>query len=120
MVGVERELVTASSPAEVWAALTRPERLSQWFGATVDIDARPGGRATFRWPDGRVRGAVVEAAVPERLLVLRWLPFEHDPSGRIRHVAGTEVRFRLRAHPGGTLMQVTEATPDVQMQAAGR
>ena len=117
---IERDMVTASTPAEVWAALTRSERLSEWFGATVEIDARPGGRATFRWPDGRERTAIVEAVVPERLLVLRWLPFEQEPSGRTRQVVGTEVRFRLRAHPRGTLVHVTEGSAEVRMEAVGQ
>jgi uncharacterized protein YndB with AHSA1/START domain len=116
---IEREMVTPAGPDRVWAALTRPDLLSQWFGADAEIDARPGGRAAFRWADGRVRGAVVETAVPERLLVLRWLPFEHDPGGRIRQVPAAAVRFTLRAHPGGTLVQVSEGTQEAEMLAAG-
>ena len=120
MEQVQREMETSASPERVWAALTRSDLLSQWFGAVAEIDARPGGRAAFRWPDGRVRAAVVEVVVPERLLVLRWLPFEHDPGGGIRQVPATEMRFTLRAGERGTLVQVSEGAHEAEMLGAAR
>jgi uncharacterized protein YndB with AHSA1/START domain len=117
VVQIEREMVTPAPAAEVWAALTRAERLSEWFGAAVEIDVRPGGRAMFRWDDGRTRGAVVEVIVPRRLLVMRWLPVEHDPAGRPFRVPSSRVRFELRPHAEGTLVRVSEGRSDIQMQA---
>ena len=42
---VEREIVFPASPAEVWEALTEPERLEEWFATEVELDPRPGGDA---------------------------------------------------------------------------
>ena len=42
---IERDIVFPASPAEVWEALTEPERLEEWFANEVSLDARPGGDA---------------------------------------------------------------------------
>jgi uncharacterized protein YndB with AHSA1/START domain len=95
MATVEREITIPATPAEVWPALTQSDEVSVWFGAYVELDVRPGGRAVFRWSDGTVRHAVVEEVEPEHRLSFRWL--EAIPSTRVEitldEVAeGTRVR----------------------------
>ncbi len=102
---VEREIVFPESPAELWEALTEPERLEEWFATEVELDARPGGRAVFRWADGEERGgeerrATVREAVEQDRLVLDW---EDD---------GGEVVLELEEIDGGTLLRVVENTPE--------
>src|ERR1051325_11800431 len=70
---IEREIVFPASPAEVWEALTDPERLEEWFATEVELDARPGGEGTFRWGNGEERHATVREAAPEERLVLDWV-----------------------------------------------
>ena len=107
---VRREVVLPAPPEEVWAALVLPERLSAWFGARVDMPvASPGARATFAFPDGSSRSAVIEVAEAERCLVLRWLPFERTAEGRLRQRRPTTVEFVLRLCPEGTRLEVTES-----------
>ena len=109
MATVEREITIPATPAEVWPALTQSDEVSVWFGADVELDVRPGGRAVFRWSDGTVRHAVVEEVEPEHRLSFRWL--EAIPSTRVEitldEVAeGTRVRvveqaaFAVRATAG--------------------
>ena len=69
---VEREIVFPASPAEVWEALTEPERLEEWFATEVELDPRPGGEGTFRWGNGEERHATVREADAEERLVLDW------------------------------------------------
>ena len=107
---VERSIVLPAPASEVWAALARPERMSDWFGARVEFELRLGARFTFTWPDGTIRGAVVEALEAERLLVLRWLPYERTPDGATRGRPAGAVRFVLRKEPGGTRLTVLERT----------
>jgi uncharacterized protein YndB with AHSA1/START domain len=107
--GMERAVVLPYRPEAVWRAITRSDQLSSWFGAEVAIDARPGGRATFRWPDGGVRGAVVETIHAPRLLVLRWLPFAHDADGRTHQKIAGRIRFVLREVEAGTHLAVSES-----------
>src|SRR5436309_118996 len=95
---VTREIVFPDSPDEVWAALTEPERLEEWFANDVELDARPGGEGVFRWGDGDERRAVVEEVDEERRLALRW-----EDDGLVELV--------LDDAPGGTLLVVTESSP---------
>jgi uncharacterized protein YndB with AHSA1/START domain len=96
---VRREIVFPTEPTEVWEALTRPERLEDWFANDVELDPVPGGRGIFRWGDGEERIATVEAVDPERLLTLRW-------------DGGGEVEFTLEPVPEGTRLVVVESSPD--------
>lgn len=108
---VTRQVVLPAPPARVWEALSDPEKLSWWFGAEVSIEVRSRGRATFRWPDGTERIAVVETAEAPRLLVFRWLPFQRLGRGATRQAVPGRVRIALEPHEGGTLLTVVESTP---------
>src|SRR5664279_743881 len=99
-VQVEREIVFPESPDEVWAALTEPERLEEWFATEVSLDARPGGEGVFRWGDGDERRATVREASEGERLVLDW---EDD---------GGEVVLELEEVDGGTRLRVVESTPE--------
>ncbi|HEY2541955.1 MAG TPA: SRPBCC domain-containing protein [Gaiellaceae bacterium] len=96
---VEREVVFPAEPAEVWEALTEPERLEEWFATEAELDPVPGGEGVFRWGDGEERRAVVREAEPEERLVLDW-----DDGG--------EVVLELEEVDGGTLLRVRETSPD--------
>ena len=96
---IERDIVFPASPAEVWEALTEPERLEEWFASEVSLDARPGGEGVFRWGDGDERRAVVRELEPEERLVLDW---EDDG----------QVVLELEEVDGGTRLHVVETSPD--------
>jgi uncharacterized protein YndB with AHSA1/START domain len=98
-VEIERDIVFPASPAEVWEALTEPERLEEWFASEAELDARPGGEAVFRWGDGDERRAVVRELEPEERLVLDW---EDDG----------QVVLELEEVDGGTRLHVVETSPD--------
>ena len=90
-----------TDPAEVWEALTEPERLEDWFATEVELDP---GRAAAALPLGERRGAAassVEEVEPERLLALRW---DDD---------GGEVVFTLEPVPEGTRLVVVESAPEL-------
>ena len=102
----EREVLIPAPPAEVWGALTEPDQLSVWFGAAAQ--AHPDGSMTFHSKDGTVRRAVIDVSDPERLLVLRWLPFERNALGRITQRPVAKVSFTLTPAPDGTRLRVVE------------
>ena len=65
----------ASTPEQVWAALTQPAFTQQYFfGRSIEIEPREGGSFILRMPDGRVdvKGKVVTWDPPHRLAVT-WL-----------------------------------------------
>ena len=108
LVPVEREIVVPAPPDEVWPAVTEAEQISAWFGADVEIDVRPGGRGTVRWPDGTQRHVLVEDVEPERRLAFRWLPFERTAAGDGAPVPSSRVEITLDDVPGGTRIRVVE------------
>ncbi len=87
---------------EAWAAVTDAAALSAWFGADVEIDPAPLGRATFRFPDGSVRFAIVEEVDPPRRLAWRWWPAHQ------RHAA-TRVALELEPVAEETRVTVVES-----------
>ena len=108
METVEREITIPATPGDVWPALISADELSTWFGADVELDARPGGRGVFRWPDGTERQAVVEDVESGRRLSFRWLPFQRTPEGEAVSVPSTRVEITLEAVPEGTRVRVVE------------
>jgi uncharacterized protein YndB with AHSA1/START domain len=90
-IEVERKIVVPETPAEVWEALTEPERLEEWFATEVELDARPGGEGVFRWGDGDERHAVVREV-------------EEDDGG--------SVVLELEPVVDGTLVRVVESSPE--------
>ncbi|MFI4935931.1 MAG: SRPBCC family protein [Caulobacterales bacterium] len=72
--------------AKVWAALTEPERLADWF-AQAKLDLRVGGEVEFRWEShGYSEKGFIVALDPPRLIAYA-LP---EPGGR-----HSVVRFEL-------------------------
>ena len=99
---IERDIVIPASPAEVWEALTEPERLEEWFATEVELDAREGGEGVFRWGDGDERRAVVRELEEHERLVLDW-----DEGG--------SVAIELRPAEAGTLVRVVESSPQFSL-----
>jgi uncharacterized protein YndB with AHSA1/START domain len=90
----------------VWAAITEPELIAQWFGETAEFDATPGAAGSFGWPEhGGAFHIVVEHVDKPKTLVYRWArEFGVDP------VPGnsTLVRFDLTEIAGGTRLDLVE------------
>jgi uncharacterized protein YndB with AHSA1/START domain len=108
MATVEREITIPATPAEVWPAVTHADEVSVWFGADVEMDVRPGGRAVFRWSDGTERHAVVEEVEPERRLSFRWLPFHRTEERDVEAIPLTRVEITLDEVAEGTRVRVVE------------
>jgi uncharacterized protein YndB with AHSA1/START domain len=106
---IERAVTLDAPVRVVWDAVTESGRLSEWFGADVELDPRPGGRAAFRWKGGRERGAVVEEVSPPSRLSFRWLPFDRAPDGAVRIRRSTRVEFIVEELREGARLTVTES-----------
>jgi uncharacterized protein YndB with AHSA1/START domain len=90
----ERQL--AFPVEEVWAALTEPERLADWwppFATDVTVDLREGGAITMVWPDGPpLEFTIVRVEAPTLLEHTHthpgsWMRYELEPAER-----GTRLR----------------------------
>ena len=83
--------------AKVWAALTTPERLADWFGA-VDIELRAGGTLRIAFNGSHKEIEITEVQAP-RLLGWLWVI-----DGR-----ATRVRFELEPDGEGTRLTLTHS-----------
>jgi uncharacterized protein YndB with AHSA1/START domain len=99
---VERLVELQAPREEVWAALTRPDRLSSWFGGEAEVELRPGGRLTVT-TDGRIRRGLVEAVDPPVRFAFRWLPEPGDAAA-----PRTRVELTLEDAGSGTRLTVVE------------
>ena len=105
---VEKRVVFPVGRREVWAALTRPDELSSWFGIdVVSLELRPAGRIVFRGADGASRRALVEIVDEPARFAFRWLPAL--AGGRFDRSPGSRVEFVLKEVPEGTALTVVEA-----------
>jgi uncharacterized protein YndB with AHSA1/START domain len=114
---VQREVVLPAGREEVWDAITRPERLAEWFGGEVRIEPVPRGRVSHRGPEGTERAGFVLSADRPLRLTFWWVPAEDDADPEDE---GTQVEFVLLEHPEGTALTVTEfPAPNPAMRRAG-
>lgn len=83
-----------SDPADVWEALTVPERVRRWF-LPLSGDLQEGGQFQL---EGNASGEILRCAAPERLVVTFG-----DPT--------SVVEVRLVAQDGGTLLILEHSVP---------
>jgi uncharacterized protein YndB with AHSA1/START domain len=105
---IEREVVIQAPVERVWAALTEPAHLAEWFGdGGAEMDRlRPGGRITFIWREHGTARAVIERVEPPRVFAYRWaLRPDVDP----RPGNSTRVEFTLWEEGTATGLRVVES-----------
>jgi uncharacterized protein YndB with AHSA1/START domain len=73
-------------PAELWAALTRPERVARWL-APISGEFEVAGQIRVDFGGGAVASVFIRACVPDRALTLEWV----FPDGLV-----TPLRVELR------------------------
>jgi uncharacterized protein YndB with AHSA1/START domain len=105
---IRREVIVDASLEDVWVALTTRERVGAWFGAEVELEARPDGPISVRFADGSVRRGVVETVEAPDRFAFRWRSVGNlDEGASVGD--GSTVEFRLsRTDDGRTRIVVTE------------
>ena len=93
--------------AKVWAAITEPELIAQWFGDSAEFDARPGGAGLFGWSARSIGPfrVLVEPVDEPKTLVYRWA---REAGVAPAPGRSTLVRFDLAEIAGGTRPTVLE------------
>lgn len=96
---------------EVWAAITQPQRLADWwapFAADITVDLREGGSIAFDWPEHDI------PAFEFRIVRLRPLTLlEHT------HTApGSWMLWELEPSANGTRLRATYFVPDPDLAIA--
>lgn len=78
---VSHTLRISARPETVWRYWTDPERMCAWWGASADLDPRPGGTCRVELGDGpAMEGEFVELVRYERIVFrFGWAPTEGAP-----------------------------------------
>lgn len=108
---VSRSIQIAAAPEKVWTAVTEPEHISAWFGATVLVGTGVGAVGTMTFPDYGSIPLRVEAFEPPHRVSYRWnnddalgtLPVDFDES------RSTIFTFTLEPIADGTRLTVVES-----------
>ena len=100
---VEREVELPAAPDEVWHAVTDADVLGDWLEADVELELRPGGAGTFRFPDGEVRRAMVREVDEGARLSFTWWPVTGPGVGRT-----STVSIEIEPHAGGSRLRLVE------------
>jgi uncharacterized protein YndB with AHSA1/START domain len=99
---IERQMTFRVPREAVWAAITEPDQIAQWFGTGAELDLRPGGEGTLSWEDlGVTTSITVEAVDPPSRFAYHWQSRRGGPT--------TLVEFRLEEIPNGTRLTLVES-----------
>jgi len=103
---VSRTVTIAATADKVWAAVTRPELITQWFGDVAQLDRlEVGAEGVFGFEGyGRFPIRIEEVDAP-RSIAYRWGNENATPTDLDEH--STVFRFTLEPLDGGAATQLT-------------
>jgi uncharacterized protein YndB with AHSA1/START domain len=119
---IERE-ITINAPIErVWAVLTEPDLVSQWFspGKPAEVDLRQGGSMRFNHGEGLDFPARIVRLEPPTHLAYRWA--SGYPGADVSEDNSTIVEFTLEPVDGTTRLHLVEsgfAKLDLPVESTG-
>jgi uncharacterized protein YndB with AHSA1/START domain len=101
---IEKQVYIDAAPEVVYAIVSSPEHIAQWWAESADFDARPGGSGEIVFHDATVQLTVVET-VPSAMFRFRWnYPAGEMPTGQNSML----VTFQMTSEGSGTLLKVSE------------
>ncbi|MEO8095654.1 MAG: SRPBCC family protein [Pseudolysinimonas sp.] len=103
---ITRVVLVRAHRSAVWAALTTPELMTEWFGDTATFDSFDvGSIGSLGWDDyGQFPIQIVELDEPSAF-AYRW---GQQPGRELDEESSTLVRFTLDDDPDGTRLTVVE------------
>ena len=110
---INKEIEISAPRERVYAALTDPNQLSQWFPDAVEGEIKPGERPVFDFGEYGRHSAYVVATDPYSYVAYRWIPGSiHVPEGFVGDVLSepnTLCEFFLDEMDGGTRVRLVES-----------
>ena len=105
---VRRTVTIAAAPDKVWAAVTRPELIAQWFGNVAQLDRlEVGAEGEFGFEGyGRFPVRIEELDAPHTI-AYRWGNENATPTAALDLAHSTVFRFTLEPLEGGTATRLT-------------
>ncbi|CAN5379474.1 hypothetical protein BH11ACT4_BH11ACT4_05820 [soil metagenome] len=103
---IRRSILIDAPRASVWAALTEPAQISQWFGDSTHFDTiEVGAVGTFTWEGYGTFPVVITALDPMHVFAYRWA---NEPGGTLGDDSSTLVTFTLEDVDEATGLTVVE------------
>jgi uncharacterized protein YndB with AHSA1/START domain len=110
---IVREVTIGADQEKVYAALTDPDKLGQWFPDRVEGKIEPGERPVFDFGEYGRHSVYVVATDPHSYVAYRWIPGAvHVPQGFIGDVLqepNTLCEFFISPVDGGTQVRLVES-----------
>lgn len=110
---INKEIEISAPRERVYAALTDPAKLSQWFPDAVEGEIKPGERPVFDHGEYGRHSVYVVATDPYSYVAYRWIPGTVNvPQGFIGDVLtqpNTLCEFHLDEVDGGTRVRLVES-----------
>lgn len=104
---IHRTVQIAAPRAEVWAAITEPERISQWLGERAEFDAlEVGAIGEFEWEGFGVFPIEITEVTPLEVFAFRW---PGEPRDGLDPDDSTVVRIELSDTETGTQVALVES-----------
>ncbi len=112
---VELEIRIAAQPSTVFSFLSSADGMAQWFGSSVEMDAKPGGvlRVDINGRD-IAKGEIVEIVPPERIV----FTFGWESNGHPVPPGASTVEIALAEDGDGTILRLRHSGLSAE-QAAG-
>ncbi len=106
---IEQDILIDAQPAQVWAVLTEPAHVGEWFSqaSPPEIDLRPGGIMRLDHGEHGVFRTTIVTVDPPRRFVYRWA--SGFPGEVATEANSTLVEFTLEPENGGTRLKVVES-----------
>lgn len=121
---IERVLILPVSQQRVWAALTTPKGISQWFSNSAAFDLQVGSKMLLRWDAEKMTiPGRVEKVDPPQEFAFRWLAHGAGDVQELTPTNSTLVTFTLETVAGGTRLTLREtgfATLDPKQRLIAR
>lgn len=109
---VRRTVTIAAAPEKVWAAVTQPELIAQWFGQTARLDGLAvGAEGEFGFEGYGTFPVRIEELDAPRAITYRWGNDNATSTETLAADNSTVFRFTLEAADGGaaTVLTVVES-----------
>jgi uncharacterized protein YndB with AHSA1/START domain len=107
---VEQAVHIDASPATVWAFWTDPQRLTEWWAQSAEVEPQPGGLYRVVMANGHIsRGEFVELDPFNRLVFT--FGWEQEPFAGALRPGSTTVEVSLRPEAGGTDLVLRHTLP---------
>jgi uncharacterized protein YndB with AHSA1/START domain len=108
---IEREIDIDAPIEVVWAVITEPEHITNWFTDSAELDARPGGDGRFGWDNKEtnrkhVSNLRIERLEPPHFFSFRW---GHPDGDEPTETNATLVEFGLEDRGGSTRLRLVES-----------